>query len=121
MTTLTETTHDGEFIVSEASGTRSREVATLITGQDLAAGAVLGMITASSKYTVLAPAAGDGSEAAAGILFAATDATSADEECVLILRDAEVNGGEIGWPAGISAGEKTTAIAELAALGIIVR
>lgn len=45
MTTLTEGQHAGEFIVSEANKTRSREPVTVLSGQDLAAGAVLGQIT----------------------------------------------------------------------------
>ncbi len=45
MTTLTEGRHAGEFLASEAGGTRSREVATILSGEDLAAGAVLGKVT----------------------------------------------------------------------------
>jgi len=120
MTTLTEGQHAGEFIVSEANGLRSREIKTLISGQDLAAGAVVGEITASGKLTEVAPAANDGSETAAGILVYACDASSADEACVSIVRDAEVNGAELVWPT-VTAEQKTAAIAELAALGIIVR
>jgi predicted enzyme related to lactoylglutathione lyase len=45
MTVLTEGQHAGEFIVSEAPCSRSRESVTVISGQDLEAGAVLGRIT----------------------------------------------------------------------------
>ena len=45
MTTLTEGQHAGEFIVSEANKTRSREAVTVLSGQTLVAGAVLGQIT----------------------------------------------------------------------------
>ena len=45
MTTFNETQHAAEFLVSEASGTRSRETGTLLSGQDLEAGAVLGEVT----------------------------------------------------------------------------
>lgn len=44
MTTLTEGQHAGEFIVSE-EGTRSREAVTVLSGQDLSAGAVLGKVS----------------------------------------------------------------------------
>lgn len=117
----TETAHAGEFIVSEGNGSISREKEIVITGQNLVAGAVVGRITASGKLTELAPAAIDGSEAAAGVLFDAVDASTADQPGVNIARLAEVNDAELTWPAGITAPEKAAAIAELAALNIIVR
>lgn len=44
MTLLTEGQHAGEFLVSD-SGTRSREAVTVLSGEDLSAGAVLGKVT----------------------------------------------------------------------------
>lgn len=120
MATLTEGRHAGEFIVSEANGARSREAMTIDAGS-LEAGTVLGRVTATGKYVALAPGSEGGSEAAAGILYAAVDATAADAEGVAIVRDAEVNGAELTWPAGISGSDKTAAVAALAALGVIVR
>ncbi|OHD24192.1 MAG: hypothetical protein A2Y38_24890 [Spirochaetes bacterium GWB1_59_5] len=214
MSEITEGRYRGEFIYSEACGTRSLETVTLDTG-DLAAGTVLGKITkgaatgaavagntGSSGAITAAPAvaagakagvyhaicfepgtnagkflvtdpdgitlgvatvavefvgggltftiadatdfvSGDaftitvaagsgkyvaydqdgvnGSEIAAGILYDNANATSADVEVVIVARDAEVNGSELTWPADIEAGEKTTGIAQLAALGIFVR
>lgn len=121
MTTLTEGRHPGEHLVSEANGTRSREVVTLITGQNLAPGTVLGKITASGKYTQLAPGAADGSEAAAAVLFAEVNATAADKAAVVNVRDTEVAGAALTWPAGITGGQKITATAELKLLGIVLR
>jgi hypothetical protein len=212
MTTFTEGNHAGEHISSEASGTRSREVVTLASGNDLGAGTVLGKIrgTASSaalgtntgngtmgavtlgagalegayKLTIIEPAAdagnfvvenplgaiighgtvavafaagglsftladgatdfaaGDsftitvaagtkyaafnqdgtnGTEVAAAVLFDDVDATDADTSCVVHVRDCEVKAGVLVWPADIEAGEKTAALAQLAALGIIAR
>ena len=121
MTTLTEGRHTGEYIVSEANGTLSRDVVTLITGQNLQPGAVLGKITASGKYTLLAPAAGDGSQAAAAVLFAEVNATAADKAAVVTARDTEVAVAGLAWPAGITGGQKITATAELKALGIVIR
>lgn len=121
MTILTEGPAVGGFIVSEANGTRSRVTATLESGQDLAAGTVLGVVTASGKYTQFDQDGADGSEAAAGILVYPTDATGGDTACAAIIRDAEVNAAELTWPTDIIAGEKTTALAQLAALGIIAR
>jgi hypothetical protein len=90
MPVLNEGRYAGEFVVSEGNGKISRETITVLSGQKLQAGAVLGKITASGKYKALAPAAVDGSEAAAGILYDAVDASAADAEGVAIVRLAEV-------------------------------
>ena len=121
MPVLTEGRHAGEFIVSEGNGRISRETVTVLSGQTLSAGAVLGRITASGKYKALAPAANDGSEVAAGILFDAVGASGGDAEGVAIVRLAEVNAAELVWPDGITGGEQTTALGELAEFSIIAR
>ena len=120
MTTLTEGMHTAEFLYSEANGNRSREEIVVVSGQNLVAGAVVGKITASGKYTAYDNAAVDGSETAAGVLYAAVDASAADAAGVIIARDAEVNGEEIDWGAE-TGGDITAGIADLAAVGIIVR
>lgn len=99
----------------------SRDQVTLITGQNLAIGAVVGIITASGKVTALAPAASDGSQTAAGVLGADTNATSADVNTFMIARQAVVKAGALVWPGGITAPQKAAAIAQLKALGVIVR
>lgn len=213
MTTLTEGKYAGEFIISEANGQRSREAITILSGQNLVAGAVLGKITVgsasavagtntgngtmgaitvgagaqpgvynlkvtkaaanagdfqvvdpqgdvagvgtvgvafsggglsftladgatdfvvgdtfaitvatgSNKYVEHDAAGTDGRQVAAGILFGAVNATSADKKGVALVRDCEVNGSEITWKTGISAGNKTAGINALAAAGLIVR
>jgi hypothetical protein len=108
MPVLNEGRYAGEFIVSEGDGRISRETITVLSGQNLQAGAVLGKVTASGKYKALEPAAVDGSETAAGILYDAVDASAADSEGVAIVRLAEVNAAELVWPAGITGGEQTT-------------
>jgi hypothetical protein len=121
MPELQEGQHAGEFIVSEGNGTISRETITVLSGEILKAGAVLGKVTLSGKYQALDPAAMDGSQAAAAVLYDAVDASAGDADGVGILRLAEVHTDELVWPDGITAGEKTTAIGELAALTIIAR
>jgi hypothetical protein len=45
------TRHPGEFILSEANGQRSREAITIASGAGIiAAGTVLGKVTATGKY-----------------------------------------------------------------------
>jgi Bacteriophage lambda head decoration protein D len=213
-TTYAEGKYAGEFLISEANGTRSREQVTLALGNNLEAGAVVGEITlgagssapgggntgngvmgaitvgasaqvgdyvltitkaavdagdfqvvdpqgdvigvgtvgvafsgggisftladgaadfvvgdtftitvagGSGKYAELDPAAADGSQAAAGVLYAPVDATAADAAAVIIVRDAEVSADDLGWKAGMTAGQIITATDELAALDIIAR
>ena len=55
----------------------SRQI-TLLAGQNLARGAVLGKITATGKYMLSLAAAVDGSEVPDAVLAEATDATAAD-------------------------------------------
>ena len=121
MPVLNEGCFAGEFLVSEGNGRISRETITVLSGQNLQAAAVLGKVTASGKYQALDPAGDDGSEAAAGILYDAVDASAADAEGVAVVRMAEVNAAELVWPDGITGGEQTTALGELAALSIIAR
>jgi Bacteriophage lambda head decoration protein D len=121
MPVLNEGRYAGEFVVSQGNGRISRETITVLSGQNLTAAAVLGKITASGKYKALDPAASDGSQTAAGILYDAMDASAADAEGVAVVRLAEVNAAELVWPAGITAGQKTTALGQLAALNIIAR
>lgn len=120
MTTLTETTHDAGFLLSEGEGQISRDNGILITGQDLAAGTVLGKITASGKWTAFHDDAQDGSGVAAGILLAACDASGGDAACVVIARMAEVIGDELVWPTQ-SPLDTAAAIVELASVHILVR
>jgi hypothetical protein len=118
MTTLTEGRHAGEFILSEANGSRSRENVTVASGQDLAAGAVLGKITSGGKYAAYDNGASDGTEVAAAILLDACDATGGDVAAAVIARDAEVNGECLGYLTGA---DEAAGIADLLAVGIIVR
>ena len=120
-TPLLEGQHTGEFLVSVANGHRSFERITLAAGQKLPAGAVLGKVAASSKFTSYAPTATDGSQNVAGILYAFTDATLADQHQTAVTRSAEVNASELKWDASLNAAAVAAGIAGLAALGIIAR
>ena len=120
MTTKTETGHAEAFMVSEANGTRSRASVTLISGQDLAAGSVLSIITASGKYTKYLNTGSTGTETAKAILVDDCDASGGDKTCAIVMRDAEVAGDNLNWNSvdqtGINAG-----IVDLASVGILVR
>lgn len=206
---LTETNHALEFLLSEAPGFRSREAGSLNSGQDCAAGTVLGRLltgsgakvsgtgdgtvgavtvgpdaevgiyvltglteagnagtfsvrspsgaylppltvasayvsshisltvadgtadwdigdvihvtVAGGDYEALDVAATDGTQTAAAILCYPTDATDADQDVTLIVRDAEVSADMLAWPVGISDANKSIATARLAARGITLR
>lgn len=121
MAVKTEGKHDGEFLISESAGDRSRKNITVVSGQNLAAGTVVGKITASGKYTAYDDDNGDGSEAAAGILVCAVDATDADKAGVIIDRDAEVKDDLLVWASTNDATDITNGKADLELLGIRVR
>lgn len=75
----------------------------------------------SGNYAMHDPSGSDGRESAAALLFDAVDATTANADGVSISRDAEVNGDELTWITGISAGNKAAGITALSTNGIIVR
>ncbi len=123
MTMLTEGQHAGGFLVWESFSDYTRETVTIASGAgNLEPGSVLGKITTGGKYTRLAPAATNGSQNPAGILWAGVDATAADALGVVILRGpALVNRHDLVWPEGATEAQITAATTALAALGIVLR
>jgi hypothetical protein len=123
MTTLTEGKHTGGFLIWEVLRDYTRETITLASGAGkLAPGTVLGRITTGGKYTLLTPGATNGSQNAAGILWADVDAADADAPGIVILRGPAIaNRHELVWPDGATEAQITTATTALAALGIILR
>jgi hypothetical protein len=115
----TEGTSTNEVLLSYDN--ISKDTVTLISGQNLTAGTVLGVITASGKYTLHNNAASDGSEAAAAVLVANSDASGGDLKVVVINRLAEVKNDLLVWKTGISGANKTAGLAALAAKFIIAR
>jgi len=76
----------------------------------------------SGKYVPVAPAALDGSAAAAGVLLGAVDATSADATGVAVTRGpAILKTSGIVYTAGMTTNQKTAALAQLLALVITNR
>jgi len=75
---------------------------TLLAGQNLTRGAVLGKITASGKYTLSAAAAGDGSEVPDAILAEDCDATAGDRAAVAYTR-GDFNEAALTFGAGHTA------------------
>lgn len=128
------TSATGEFEVIAPDGTKLRrgQIATAYTsshinftvanGGTMTAGDYYNIPVAkpaagSDKFTVLAPTTYNGSHVAAGVLYAAVDATSADKACVVSVRNTKMNLNELVWPT-LGTAAKATATAQLAAKGI---
>lgn len=115
------------FLLSEASGRRSRAVAIIPSGTGkVAAGTVLGELTATAGHFVPSPDAVtvgiEGAEIAKAILAYAVDATDADVEVTIIDADAEAKVGMLTFDASVDDQTKTDAkIAQLKAVGIRAR
>jgi len=114
MATQTEKIHPGEFIISSGNGSISREGITVLSGQVLVAGQLVGKITASGKYKNYDDGTTGGSEVAAGILYAGVDASDGDAKGVIFARLGEVSGDAL-------TGNNAAGTADLLALNIIVR
>jgi hypothetical protein len=121
MAVITETARVLEGILSEANGYRSREAVTVASGQNLPAGAVLGMVTATGEYAEHDPAATDGTETAAAILLYPTDASAAAVVATALVRDCEVTATALAWITGATAQNKADGLAALATVGVIAR
>jgi hypothetical protein len=121
MPVQTESNYLGDWLKYEEDNLYSRDEVTVASGQSLATGTVIGVITASGKVTQLAPAASDGSETAAGVLLNPVDASAGDQPGVIIARHAICSDKGLVWPASITGPQKAAAISQLKALGILVR
>jgi hypothetical protein len=121
MPVRTESNYLGDWLKFEEDNLYSRDEVTVISGQNLATGTVVGIITASGKATQLAPGATDGSENAAGVLLNAVDASAGDQPGVMIARHAICSAHGLVWPASITGPQKAAALSQLKSLGIVVR
>jgi hypothetical protein len=114
------------YIVREANGYRSREEITMAAdaGQ-LYGGTVLGKRTATSEYVAWKPAATDGSQVAAAILYEGTIGVPASTKVkrTITARDTECNRQKLFFvsPPTPTAGEMSAAYVALANLGIVMR
>lgn len=126
MENSTMQTRNLAFLLSEAAGRRSRSIVTIANGAGkLAAGTVLGKVTATGEY-VPAPNAEvvgkEGAETAVAILAYGVDATDQAVEVTAIDRDAEAKLPMLSFDASVDDQAKTDAkVAQLNAVGIRVR
>lgn len=122
MPSITEPKNLGDLLKYEAPNLYSRDRVTVASGQTLALGTVVGVVTATSKLKALDPAATDGTEIARGVIANDVDAALADrDDGLLIARHALVARNALVWPSGITAELKAAAESQLKAIGILVR
>lgn len=112
-----------EWLKHELDMEFTRRTVTLVSGAgSLKTGTVLGKITASGKYQKHVNGAADGTQTAVAILLNAVDATSADQQAVVIIRDAVINPLSLVWDASVNTQpKKDSALASLLTLGIATR
>ena len=121
-TVFTEAMNLGDLLKFEAPNLYSRDRVTVASGQSLALGTVVGVVTASGKVKQFDPSAEDGTQVAAGVLLQPCDASTADRsDGLVVARHAIVSDHALAWPEAITSAEQMAAIAQLKALGVLVR
>lgn len=103
----------GEHLIFEVHPALSRTTGTLLAGKKYVTATVLGMITASKKLVEWDPAASDGSQNVAGVLYDERDATSADAKCVYNKALSVMMPSKLSWKAGLTDANKAAGLAQL--------
>lgn len=126
MGSITEGNRSLAHILSEGNGHISRETVVIASGAGkLAAGMVLGEITASTKFTASPEAEVvdiEGAEVATCVLAYAVDATDVDVDAVVTKRLAEVKSPQLTYHSSVDdAAKKSAKHTQLAVNNIFVR
>jgi hypothetical protein len=122
MPVLHEPVHLSDLLKYEAPNLYSRDEVIVAAGQSLVLGAVVGRITATGEIVALDPTANDGRENVAGVLIeAVVTAATERKRSVILSRHALVFGGSLVLPTTLTSEQTTAALAQLTALGIVVR
>ena len=91
MTIQREPMHAGEFLLSEAPGTISREAINVAAGPAREPGQILGLVTATSEFAPYSPTAEDGTENPVAILYGALGESDVVRRGRAVVRLAEVS------------------------------
>ena len=121
MTVAIEPNNLGDLLKFEAPSLYSREEITVAQGQNLTIGTIIGQEAETDLIKALNPAATDGTQNALGALIADTDALAANIKAVIVTRDAILADHAVIWPTTITLEQKTAAIKQLEARGVIIR
>lgn len=119
MATSTPAKQVGDLLLVEVATGWTKEKIMLLTGAIYPFGSVLAKV--GGKYQVLDPAGTGAAKKAVAVLTERVDATTGDTPGVVISRGAVLDLNELTWPAGITDAQKSTALEELVALGIVAR
>jgi Bacteriophage lambda head decoration protein D len=112
----------GDLLKYEAPNLYSRDEVVVASNQTLALGAVVGRVTATREIVALDPTASDGRETVAGVLIeAVVTAATERRRSVIVARHATVFGGALVLPTSLTSEQTAAALAQLAALGVLVR
>ncbi len=122
MPVLNEPVHLGDLLKYEAPNLYSRDEVVVGAGQTLALGAVVGRVTATGEIVAIDPTASDGRETVAGVLIESVVVARGERRrSVIVSRHAIVFGGALVLPTSLTPEQTATALAQLAALGVLVR
>lgn len=121
MTVATQPNNLGDLLKFEAPSLYSREEITVAQGQNLTLGTLVGQESETDLIKALNPAATDGTQNALGALITDTDALAANIKAVIVTRDAILADHAVIWPTTITLEQKTAAIKQLEARGVIIR
>ncbi|BCW88043.1 hypothetical protein sos41_11810 [Alphaproteobacteria bacterium SO-S41] len=126
MPVLTQSPLIGDVVKYEDNLNYTREVVTLKSGLNYLIGTILGIVTATGKYTVSpnAETGGiEGAETAKAVLIENVDATGADKVALVLRRGPSiVADAALIYEASVNDGtKKATKRAQLVAVGIVPR
>jgi hypothetical protein len=112
---------DGAYLIGLFDNNRTNVQGVLAAkATEYKAGTVLGKITATGIFTPLNPAAADGSQNAAGILYGRRPAKpAATQRAAITVREATINSNLLYYEIAVTAPQKAAAEALMAAAGII--
>lgn len=123
MPVLTQAPSMGDLLKYEDNANYTRETVTLLAGTNYAIGSVLGVVTASGKYTLSPDTGTTGEEVAKAVLLEAVDATASDATGLILARGPSiVSKAQLAYDASVGTAAKITAKEnQLVAAGIIPR
>lgn len=107
----TEGTYVPDALIAGDFPIRTRLV-TLVSGQNVVRGAVLGQITTGGKYALSLSAASDGSQAVKAIAAESVDATGGDKQ-IVIYEAGDFNEDKLTFGTGHTAASTRDALRDL--------
>lgn len=111
-----------EVVKAEVHPDICRESGTLLAGEAVDLGTVLGMVAATGKLVPLDPTAADGSQNVEGVSQVAIEVGEEDSDgLVYSARLTVLSAAGLRWPAGMTDVQTAAALAQMKALGLIVR